>query len=171
MRCLFTRELSGAAHRMRSVKSLCVACWWVLCAVTTSVMADGLNLGGQISMGSWSPHAQRYLSRRPVCAWSSTPDGIYRVIAGSPGNAGSFQLLSDLGERVRFEVRWRDNDSSGVWERLIPGLPSSGRYRYASTANCSDSDTQIQVRLSKGDADRAPGGFYSSVLTITLVTE
>lgn len=171
MKCLFPGGLHSAPQSMSSIKSLCIACWVYLFAVTTSVMADGLSLDGQISMGSWSPHAQRYLSRSPVCAWSSTPDGIYRVIAASHENSDSFQLLGDLGDRVRFEVRWRDNDLSGVWERLIPGLPSSRRYRYASTANCSDSDTQIQIRLSKGDTDRAPGGFYSSVLTITLVTE
>ncbi len=171
MKCLFPGVLHGAPHRMTSIKSLCVACGMFLLAVMTPVMADGLSLEGQISMGSWSPHAQRYLSRRQVCAWSSTPGGIYRVIAASHENSDSFQLMGDLGDRVRFEVRWRDNDPSGVWERLIPGLPSSRRYRYASTANCPDSDTQVQIRLSKGDADRAPGGFYSSVLTITLVTE
>lgn len=122
-------------------------------------------------MGAWSPHATRYESQRRVCAWSSTINRFYRVIAHTSQNPESFELAGDLGDRVRFDVRWRDVAVSSNWERLIAGMPSTRRYQFATTANCQGNDTQLQIRLSRKDADQAPGGRYSSTLTITLVAE
>ncbi|MFK7860424.1 MAG: hypothetical protein AB8B64_16515 [Granulosicoccus sp.] len=150
---------------------LSILCGTLISPVPSPVVADQLNLGGPISLGVWSPHATRYQISRQICAWSSTPDLRYRVIASIPESPQGFELLNELGDRIRFDIRWRDYAISTSWERLLPGLPSSNTYAFASTASCTGSNPELQIRLSKGDSDKAPGGQYSSTLTILLVAE
>lgn len=148
---------------------------WFVCGVLSligsPVSADGLSLGGSVDFGVWSSYATRYEIQRPVCLWSSAPGSFYKVIAQTQNDTGRFELRGDLGYRIRFDVRWRDDAVSVNWERLLPGFSSTRRYPYASAADCSDNNTMMQIRLSKGDADNVPGGQYSSTLSITLVAE
>lgn len=143
----------------------------VLSLVCLPVAADGLSLGGAMDFGRWSSFATRYEIQRSVCAWSSTPDGFYQVIARTQGDAGRFELRGDLGHRIRFDVRWQDDTQSGYWERLLPGFSSLRRYSYANSASCAGINTMLQIRLSKSDVDQVPGGQYFATLIITLVTE
>ena len=147
-----------------------VALAGALCAAAPA-LGDDVSIDGSLFLGAWSPYATRYTVRRGVCAWSDAPGRTYRVIADTLETPGRFELVGDVGDLVRYTVRWRDRDAGNRWETLGAGLPSGAAYRFADAPGCPGGATEIQVRLSSADADGAPGGLYSSTLTVTLAAE
>lgn len=160
-------------YRLSGLRNRSGVCLLLILLLSSPALANGLQLDGAMPLGEWSPLATRYQSRQSVCAWSTALDLVYRVTAISRPNTNfeQFELHGDLGDRIRFIVRWRDTRVSTSWEQLTPGLPSGGTYRFDNTASCSSTNTQIDVRLVKSDANQAASGLYSSELTITLVAE
>ena len=160
--------LAGASAAARAV-ARAIALGLALAAPSHAPGA-GLEVDDSLFLGSWSPYATRYAVRRPVCAWSEA-GGAYRVVADTLETPGRFELVGDVGDRVRYTVRWRDRDGADRWETLSAGLPSGEGYRLAEAPGCPGAGTEILVLLSTSDADGAPGGLYSSTLTLTLVAE
>ena len=140
-------------------------------ALTGPARPDGLELDESLFFGSWSPHATRYVVRAPVCAWSSSPDRRYRVIADVVESPGRFALLGDVGARIGFALRWRDADATARWDVLSAGLASEISYRFDDAPGCPGGATELQIKLSVDDADAAPGGVYTATLSITIVSE
>lgn len=156
---------------MRGAAALALGALGALGTWPLAAPADGLSVDGSLFLGSWSPYATRYTVRRAVCAWSDVPGRTYRVIAHARDTPGGFALVGDVGDRVRYTVRWRDATASGTWEALEPGMPSGTAYRFADASGCPDGGTEILIVLSGRDADGAPGGVYSSTLELTLTSE
>ena len=131
--------------------------------------AEGLDLGGAVTFGDWSPYATRYVVARTVCAWSSGPERHYRVIADTFESPGAFRLVGDLGDTIRYVVRW--GDRSGEPTGVTAGQPSATAYPFDDSLGCPGGGAELELELSSEDADRVPGGVYSSTLTITLSAE
>jgi hypothetical protein len=105
-----------------------------------------------------------------LCVFSSSPSGIYNVVALGSGTGGSFKLVSS-SSTLDYHVQWASepNRSSGV--ELQAGIASQQFSSIATQQSCNSgppASATLILRLNGSETANAQAGAYTGVLLITI---
>jgi len=125
-----------------------------------------------VDFGQLSGGGDRYVSLN-VCAFSSSANRGYSIIANGNGAGGSFALLSPIA-LLPYEVLWSDTPGQSSGTSLIAGAPIGG-FRSSATQNfCNSGPTSSAslIVVIRSDAiESARAGLYSGTLQIMIAPE
>ena len=126
-----------------------------------------VELGGDLSLGEWSPRRSRFLATVPACVSGDARES-YRVSVSGQADDG-FAMRNDIGDEIAYRVRWYARGDRGRRENLRPGEPSRRAYRFQSRTECEAGEAPgLEVRARERDVDRAAPGRYRDVLVLTV---
>lgn len=97
----------------------------------------------------------------------------YSVVAASQdGSNNPYQLSTESGETIRYEVYFRGDLGQPEQDRLFPGEESPYYAMQTNNQNCDGNDTAaFTIIFRSGDLMPAAPGVYSGFLTVTVAAE
>lgn len=97
----------------------------------------------------------------------------YRLTAFSDqGGNSPFTLTSPRGDRLRYELAFTGNLSSGVLGRLMPAVPSQTYSVRHSGVNCNGQDNaEIELTIPSSELQAASDSEYTGFLNLSVAIE
>ena len=107
-----------------------------------------------------------------VCIRGNTGSRYSVVAASQDGSQNPFQLTTDAGDVIGYEVYFRGDLSQSNTDQLFPGQSSPFYTMQTQVQNCNGDDTAAFTVLFKStDLQVAAPGVYSGFLTLTVAAE
>ena len=157
-----TRRRGRATARVRAV--LAALC---LCGVAGS-LASGIEIGGDLSIGTWSPFRSSWEAVTPVCVWRGDEKaGPFRILASGLDPGPTFAMRDRSGYRLPYSVVWESG--GGRSQPLVSGELLRSAIPGARAPGCAgDPTASIRVRVEPIDIERAPPGVYRDTLMLMI---
>lgn len=107
-----------------------------------------------------------------ICVRGNVGSRYSVTAAGQDGTQQPFQLVSEAGEAIAYEVLFRGDLSRATGDRLVPGEASPFYEMLTSAQNCDGKDTAAFTVIFRAENLRpAEPGVYSGFLTLTVAAE
>jgi hypothetical protein len=107
-----------------------------------------------------------------VCVRGNLGSRYHVIAAGQDGSQNPFQLVSESGDTIPFDLFFRGDLSQSTSDRLNPGEASPFYGMQTGAQNCDGDDTAaFTVVFRSENLVPAEPGVYSGFLTLTVAAE
>ncbi|MCW8194023.1 hypothetical protein F6455_04400 [Proteobacteria bacterium 005FR1] len=107
-----------------------------------------------------------------ICVRGNLGSRYHVIAAGQDGSENPFQLLSELGDTIPYELFFRGDLSQTTGDQLNPGEASPFYAMQTVAQNCDGDDTAaFTVVFRSENLLPAQPGVYSGFLTLTVAAE
>lgn len=119
-----------------------------------------------------SDRNQDVVYEETICVRGNIGSRYSVTAAGQDGGQNPFELNTETGNRIGYELYFRGDLTNNNSDKLFPGENSPFYQMVTSNQNCDGSDTAAFIIMIKSeDLLPATPGIYSGFLTVTVAVE